>query len=110
MRAGTWLTFRDINAARQSWQRASQVADQLPADMVGREVMRTAPRALRCASDFRIAGAIAEGEFDELCRLAGTADDKASLALAMAGRVVGLAFHGRVHEILSAGSRTHQLA
>ena len=109
MRAGTWLTFRDINAWRHSWQRASQVADRLPADRVGREVMRTAPRALRCASDFRIAGAIDEGEFDELCRLAAAADDKASLALAMTGHVVGLAFHARYRESSRLADGTHQL-
>jgi adenylate cyclase len=98
MRAGTWLTFRDFKAARQSWQRASQVADQLPAEGPGREAMRIAPRALLCASSFRVAGAIDEFGFEELCRLAGAADDKASQALAMAGHVVGFVFHGRYHE------------
>jgi adenylate cyclase len=71
MRAGAWLTFRDIKAARQSWQRASQVADQLPADGPGREAMRVAPRALLCASALRVAGAIDESGFDELCLLPG---------------------------------------
>jgi adenylate cyclase len=98
MRAGAWLTFRDIKAARQSWQRASQVADQLPADGPGREAMRVAPRALLCASALRVAGAIDESGFDELCLLAGHADDKSSLALAMAGQVVTLAFHARYRE------------
>ena len=30
MRAGTWLTHRDITAARASWQHARDVADRLP--------------------------------------------------------------------------------
>jgi adenylate cyclase len=98
MRAGTWLTFRDFKAARQSWQRARQVADQLPADSPGREAMRIAPRALLCASSFRVAGAIDEFGFEELYRLAGGTDEKASLALAMAGQVVALTFHARNSE------------
>jgi adenylate cyclase len=32
MRAGTWLTNRDIAAARTSWKHAIDVADRLPAD------------------------------------------------------------------------------
>ena len=32
MRAGAWLTNRDIDAAQTSWQRARQVADRLPDD------------------------------------------------------------------------------
>ena len=35
MRAGTWLTNRDLAAAHASWYRAQQVADQLPADHPG---------------------------------------------------------------------------
>ena len=50
MRAGTWFTNRDINAARTAWQRACQLADQLPAGQPGRNSMRIAPRALLCGS------------------------------------------------------------
>src|SRR6202012_4065191 len=32
MRAGTWATYRDIAAARQSWERARAIADALPAE------------------------------------------------------------------------------
>jgi adenylate cyclase len=98
MRAGTWLTFRDVKAARQSWQRATQVADQMRAGSPGREAMRIAPRALLCASSFRMTGAIDESGFEELYRLAGGADEKPSLALAMTGHVVALTFHGRYDE------------
>ena len=49
MRAGTWLNFRDIKAARLSWQRARQVADRLPADRAGscRDAYRAARPAVR---------------------------------------------------------------
>ena len=47
MRAGTWFTNRDINAARTSWQRAQKLADQLPTDEPHRDSMRIAPRALQ---------------------------------------------------------------
>ena len=69
MRAGTWLSFRDLRAARMSWQRARQVADRLPADDPDRAAMRIAPRALLCASAFRVGGSIADTGFDELREL-----------------------------------------
>jgi adenylate cyclase len=98
MRAGGWLTFRDVNAARLSWLRARRVADRLPADGTNREAMRIAPRALLCASAFRVGGAVDEDGFEELRRLTGAADDKLSLALAMAGHVMSLVFRARYRE------------
>ncbi len=32
MRSADWLTHRDINAARDSWERARAIADKLPVD------------------------------------------------------------------------------
>ena len=98
MHAGRWLTSRDVNAARATWLRARQVADRLPADAPDREAMRIAPRALLCASAFRVGGAVDEDGFSELRRLAGAAEDKMSLALAMAGHVMSLVFHARYRE------------
>src|SRR6202022_1761140 len=49
MRAGTWLTHRDITAARASWQRARHVADQMPDAESDRTAMRIAPRTMLCA-------------------------------------------------------------
>ena len=97
MRAGTWLNFRDIKAARLSWQRARQVADRLPADEPDRAGMRIAPRALLCGTTFRVSG-LNEAGFDELRELSTAADDKVSLAMAMAGHVLALAFRGRYRE------------
>ncbi len=97
MRAGHWLTFRDIIAARSSWQRAARVAGELAAGDPARDAMLIAPRALLCASSVRT-GVVDEAAFAELCRLAGEADDKASLALAMAGHLPALAFHARYRE------------
>lgn len=98
MRSGTSLIFRDINAARLSWRRASHVADRMPADIPGRDAMRTAPRALLCASAFRVKGSVDESGFEELRRLASAADDKVSLAMAMTGHAVGLVFRARYLE------------
>jgi adenylate cyclase len=98
MRAGMWLTFRDIHAARLSWQRARQVADRLPADDPGRNAMRIAPRGLLCASGFRAGAAITETGFEELCDLASGADDKVALVLAMDGQALMLGFRGRYRE------------
>ena len=98
MRAGEWLRFRDINAARLSWQRASQVADQLAADDPDRKAMRVAPRALLCVTAFRTGSVFDENAFEETCQLADAADDKVSLAMAMCGRVHTLTFGGRYRE------------
>ncbi len=97
MRAGTWLTFRDIKAARLSWQRARQVADRLPADEPDRAGMRIAPRALLCGTTFRVSSPDEAG-FKELRELSTAADDKVSLAMAMAGHVMALAFTGSYRE------------
>ncbi len=97
MRAGTWLTFRDIKAARLSWQCARQVADRLPADEPDRAGMRIAPRALLCGTTFRVSSPDEAG-FNELRELSTAADDKVSLAMAMAGHVMALAFTGSYRE------------
>ena len=56
--------------------------------------MRIAPRALLCGTTFRVSG-LNEAGFDELRELSTAADDKVSLAMAMAGHVLALAFRGR---------------
>ena len=97
MRAGTWLNFRDITAARVSWQRARQVADRLPAEDPDRAGMRIAPRALLCGTAFRVSG-LDEPGLDELRELSTAAGDKVLLAMAMAGHVMALFFRGRYRE------------
>jgi adenylate cyclase len=92
MRAGEWLRFRDIKAARLSWQRAREVADRLPPDHPERQAMRIGPRALLCANVFRTGSLFDEAAFEELLDLADTAGDKVSPAIAMAGRVLTLSF------------------
>ena len=98
MRAGTWLTFRDIRAARMSWQRARDAADRLPVDDPDRAAMRVAPRALLCASSWRAGGTVAYTGFEELRDLATAAGDKVSHAMGMAGLVPAVAAHGRCRE------------
>src|SRR6185312_5741909 len=88
MRAGTWLTNRDLAAAHASWYRAQQVADQLPVDNPGRMAMRIAPRTLLTGGGWRVRGSGAEVAFDELRELCDLADDKRSLAIGMTGLVM----------------------
>jgi adenylate cyclase len=88
MRAGAWLTYRDIAAAQASWQRAQQVADQLPTDYPDRISMRIAPRTLLTGGAWRLGGSGAEVGFDELRELCEAAGDKRSLAIGMTGLVM----------------------
>jgi hypothetical protein len=60
--------------------------------------MRIAPRTMLCGSAFRVHEHVAGESFDELRELCTAAGDKASLAIGMAGLVVGHAFQGRVRE------------
>lgn len=98
MRAGGWLTHRDLTAARTSWQHARDVADQLPGADPERTAMRIAPRTLLCASAWLAGGSMADTGFDELRSLATAAGDKVSLAMAMAGWVPALVVHARFLE------------
>ena len=68
MRAGNWFTNRDINAARKSWRRRTELADQLPAEESDRRWMRIAPRALLCGSTWRAGGSIADTGFRRAAR------------------------------------------
>lgn len=84
MRAGTWSTFRDMEAAQTSWRRARQVADRLPDDDPDRLAMSIAPRTLLCATAFR-KGSGAETGFEKLRELCTVAGDQQSFAIGMAG-------------------------
>lgn len=98
MRAGTWLTHRNMIAARASWQRARDVADRLPDSDPERTALRIAPRTLLCATSWFAGGTLADTGFDELRDLAGAADDKVSLAMGMAGWLPALIVHARFRE------------
>jgi adenylate cyclase len=98
MRAGTWLTHRDITAARASWRHAQDVADRLPDADTDRAAMRIAPRTLLCASSWLAGGSMADTGFDELRDLATAAGDKVSLAMGMAGWLPALIVHARFRE------------
>jgi hypothetical protein len=97
MRAATWSTHRDIAAARVSWERARQIADELPDDHPGRTAMRIAPRTMLCGAGWRVDAYIA-GYFEELRELCALAGDKASLALGMTGMVMDHMMQGRLIE------------
>lgn len=98
MRAGTWSTYRDIGAARVSWQRARQVADRLPGDDPDQMAMRIAPRTLLCGSAWHIGGSVDDAGFDEFRELTTRAGDRVSLAIGMAGLLASLTFHAKYRE------------
>ena len=98
MRAATWATNRDINAALASWERARRIADALPAEDPNRAAMRIAPRTMLCGIAFRVHETVAGARFEELRELCTAAGDKASLAIGMAGLVTDYAFQDRVRE------------
>jgi class 3 adenylate cyclase len=98
MRAATWATNRDINAAWLSWERAQRIADALPAEDPNRAAMRIAPRTMLCGIAFRVHETVAGARFEELRELCTAAEDKASLAIGMAGLVTDYAFQDRVRE------------
>jgi adenylate cyclase len=87
MRAGTWLTSRNIAGAQTSWRRAREVADRLPDDAPDRASMRIAPRTLLCGSAWRVGGSGADTGFDDLRDLCTAAGDQRSLAIGMTGQV-----------------------
>ncbi len=98
MRAATWATNRDINAARLGWERAQTIADALPTEDANRTSMRIAPRTMLCGIAWRVHAHVAGNRFEELRDLCAAAGDNASLAIAMAGLVVDHAFQGRTRE------------
>ena len=99
MRAGTWSTNRDLDAARLSWERARRIADTLPADDPDQLSMRIAPRTMLCATDYQDrAVQESRGRFAELRELCSAAGDKVSLAIAMSGPVAELLYAGRARE------------
>jgi class 3 adenylate cyclase len=109
MKAGAWSAHRDISAAQLSWERALQVADELPADNPNRMAMRIAPRTLICGNMFKRFHPDISSRFEELRDLCTEADDKASLAVGMAGMTVEHVLHGRVQDASTLASETMAL-
>jgi class 3 adenylate cyclase len=109
MRAATWATNRDINAARLSWERAERIADALPAEDPARAAMRIAPRTMLCGTAWRIHLNVTDASFEELRELCTAAGDMASLAIAMAGLVMDLLHQARMREASQLASETMAL-
>ncbi len=95
LRAGGWLTHRDIGAAQASWERAIKIADALPADDPMRVAMRIAPRTMLCGIAWRSHANTVE-RFEELRELCAAVGDNASVAIAMAGLVMDHAYQDRL--------------
>jgi class 3 adenylate cyclase len=109
MRAATWATNRDIDAARKSWERAIRIADALDADVADRAAKRIAPRTMLCGIAWRVHERIDGGGFEELRELCITAGDKPSLAIGMAGLVMDHLHQGRMGEAADLATETMAL-
>ena len=99
MRAAAWSQARNIGAALVSWDRAAQLADQLPAGDADQLAMRIAPRTLAAANGFRVNRPIAGERFEELQELCAAAGDKASIAMATMGLAGEHLQKGRMVEV-----------
>jgi adenylate cyclase len=100
MRAAEWLRFRDLPAARASWAKARQLADQLSDDGASVASMRIAPRTM-LASTANLVGGEADPDerYRELRELTTQAGDLLSLALGTAGHVISLSTnHNRLSD------------
>lgn len=109
LRAATWALNRDIIAARMSWERAQKIADTLPADDPNRTAMRIVPRTMLCGIAWRAGLNDIPTRFEELRELCDAGGDKPSLAIAMAGLVIGYVFQDRIHEASELASETMAL-
>lgn len=98
MRAAAWHNYRDVLAARTSWRRARDVADQLDEDLPQRGPMRILPRTLLCGTAYRVESGLTERGFDELRQLCMEAGDQRSLAIGTAGRVMSQNFSNQCRE------------
>ena len=100
MRAAEWLRFRDLPAARASWTKARQLADQLSDDGESVAAKRIAPRTMLASTAHLVGG---EEDTDERYRefreLTTRAGDLLSLALGTAGQVISLSTnHNRLSD------------
>ena len=109
MRAGTWLTQRNIVSARVSWQRARQVADRLPVEDPDRLRLRVEPSTLLCGSAWLAGLSSAETGFEELRHLCAEIGDQRSVAIGMSGMVMALTFHNRAREASELGAELSAL-
>ncbi|PRC51108.1 hypothetical protein C6A85_65835, partial [Mycobacterium sp. ITM-2017-0098] len=81
MRAAAWSTNRDIAAARGNWERACEIADQLPGDAHRLQHGRIAPRTMLCVTDWQARPVQNSwGRFEVLRELCNKAGEKVSLA------------------------------
>ena len=97
MRAGAWSSDRDVGAARVSWERASRIADSLPAEDPAQMSMRIAPRTMLCVTDW-LERQGSRSRFAELRELCNAAGDKVSLAIGMSGLASELLYAERPGE------------
>ena len=97
MRAGAWSANRDIAAARVSWERARQIADQLPGDDPDCAAMRISARTVLCVTAWR-AHPDSPGGFEEMRELCTAAGDKASVAIGITELAFKLLWLGRARE------------
>ena len=98
MRAGNWLKYRDMIAARECWEQAQRIADRLPEGDDDLYAKKIAPRAQLTATAWFVA-ADSEHCYDELRELTTRSNDLLPLALGMSGRLTSLIItDGRIRD------------
>lgn len=97
MRAGAWSANRDVDAARGSWERARQIADQMDAADPSQIAMRIAPRTMLCATAWREVQE-SRDRFEDLQKLCAVTGDKLSLAIGMTALASELLYAGHSAE------------
>ncbi|MGV0743669.1 ATP-binding protein [Mycolicibacterium sp. XJ870] len=93
MRAARWLRSRDLPAAREQWERARNVADELP-EHDGVIAMRVAPRTMLVSTSLYVGSdADTAHRYREFRDLATRTDDTRSLAIGTAGQLWAMTFN-----------------
>lgn len=112
MRAAKWLRSRDIPAAREQWERARDIADQLPEDRPDVTAMRVAPRTLLVSTSLYVGNdADTDRRYREFRILATQTGDTRSLGIGMAGQLWAMSVNDQhVSEAAVLASELHDMA
>jgi class 3 adenylate cyclase/tetratricopeptide (TPR) repeat protein len=111
LRAADWLRLRDLPAAREQWETARRIADELPDDHDDVIAMRIAPRTMLISTALYV-GSVADideryREFRDLTTQTG---DLTSLAIATAGLIFSFAVNeNRVPEAAALASELEDM-
>ncbi len=112
MRAGQWIRLRDIPAAREQWEHAQRIADELPPDQAGVADMQVASRALLVSTSLYVGNDVdTASRYREFRDLATRTDNARSLAIGTAGQLWSITVNEEnLHEAAALASELHRMA